>query len=354
MVKRVCFVSSGTGGHLLPAMVLADALRERGHDPLLLAEGRPAEKALRKRLNCIAEDLSVGGSGLGLPVRLMSAAWRARRFLCKHDVDLVVGTGGRTTVPVALAARSLGRPICLMEQNATPGRANRWLMPLARRIYLGLPTKISMPRSLLTGTPIRNDLRNRQRGQARRQLGFTHGDRVVFVTGGSQGAEILNRTVPEAIRKLSGPVQVIHLAGQGNEGMVQDLYRKAALKHDPIIRPVMTDMATLYAAADLVICRGGGGTIAELIAAGRGAIIVPYPHHKDRQQFHNGKVLESAGAAIVVEQQDLAAQPLAELIDRVVFGDQAEEMGHRAALLATHDAAQRILDDILSMLATDQ
>jgi UDP-N-acetylglucosamine--N-acetylmuramyl-(pentapeptide) pyrophosphoryl-undecaprenol N-acetylglucosamine transferase len=347
MVKRVCLVSSGTGGHLLPAVMLARALRDAGQEPILLTEGRAPERLLLEKYPYRAESLAVGGGGPGMPLRLLRATVRARRFLQREHVDLVVGAGGRTTVPVGLAATSLRVPMVLMEQNAVPGRANRLLAPLARRVYLGLPTKRSPRNGLVTGTPLRPELGRIDRAVARRSLGLAEDAPVVLVTGGSQGARALNEVVPAALSRLRRPLQILHLCGGNDDEEVRQRYAPGAGQGiTAMVRTHALDMATFYAAADLVICRGGGGTVAELAAAGRASIIVPYPHHRDRQQYHNGVVLEEAGASVVVEQGDLTPDSLGALVESLFRWERLEKMGERAKGLARDDTCHRILEDL--------
>jgi len=352
MVKRVCLVSSGTGGHLLPAVVLAQALRDGGDDAVVLTEGRRPERLLLERYPCRSESLPMEGGRLGLPVRLMGATLQARNFLRREEVDIVVGTGGRTTLPVGLAARSLGLPVALMEQNAVPGRANRLLAPLARRVYLGLPTKRPTSRGLLTGTPLRAEFGQVDSAEARRGLGLRVDVPVVFVTGGSQGARTLNTVVPEALCRLRRPVQVLHLSGPGRGENVRLRYAPGEARGiTAMVRTHAFDMPSYYAAADLVICRGGGGTVAELAAAGRPAVIIPYPHHKDRQQFFNGKLLEDAGAAVVREEAGLSPESLAALVESLFRADELASMGFRAQTLARNDACAEIVEDLDRLIA---
>jgi UDP-N-acetylglucosamine--N-acetylmuramyl-(pentapeptide) pyrophosphoryl-undecaprenol N-acetylglucosamine transferase len=351
MVQRVCLVSGGTGGHLMPALVLARALRTAGHDPLLVTEGREVEREiLRRELPDVAGvELPVAnGSRLGLPWWLLRATAAARRLLRDRAVDAVVSTGGRPSVPVGLAARSLGLPLFLLEQNAVTGRANRWLSPLARRIYHGLPAVATVgPRALLTGTPLRPEVGRMARATAREQLGLPLQSTVVLVTGGSQGARALNETVPRALLRLEQPLHVLHLAGAGRDDEVRRLYATGDGRLVAHVRPVALDMDRMFAAADLVVCRGGGTTVAELCAAGRPAVIVPYPHHKDRQQGHNANVLVRAGAACIVEEKELQVDALADQL-RALLADpgRLDAMGAAAQRLQHGDAAAAILRDM--------
>ena len=357
MVQRVCLVSGGTGGHLMPALVLARAMRARGHEPVLVTEGRDVEREfLRRELPDVTgvELPSSRGSRLALPMWLLRATAAARRLLREQAVDAVVSTGGRPSVPVGLAARSLGIPLYLLEQNAVTGRANRWLLPLCKRIYHGLPAPSAHgPRALVTGTPLRPGIGCVERAFARQQLGLPAHGPVVLVTGGSQGARSLNETVPQALvalglaRGAAAPLHVLHLAGLGRD---EDVRRRYAAAGDGVVahvRPVALDMDRLFAAADLVVCRGGGTTVAELCATGRPAVIVPYPHHKDRQQLRNAEVLARVGAAVIVEEAQLDVAGLQQRIgDLLAAPERLSAMGAAARSLQGQDAATAILVDM--------
>lgn len=345
----------------MPAVALARALQDHGHYTTLLTEGRAVESALLDRCSTEgarieASQLNVDGTGLTLPLRLFQATVAARRFYRDHHVDLVVGAGGRTTVPAAIAARSLGVPLFLLEQNVVTGRANRMLTPLAERIYYGLPPQRQRRCGVVTGTPMRTSLGQIDRDRARRSLGLDADKPVILVTGGSQGARALNETVPAALGRLGGSgrsLQVVHLAGGKQDVAVRGRYNE--YDHlDALVRPMVMDMASLYAAANLVICRGGGGTVAELMMVGRASIIVPYPHHRDRQQWHNGRVLSDAGAAYLVEETDLREDRLADLLEELLsHPERLEDMGAVASALAPDDPCEHILADMQDLGALD-
>ncbi|MBK8099699.1 MAG: UDP-N-acetylglucosamine--N-acetylmuramyl-(pentapeptide) pyrophosphoryl-undecaprenol N-acetylglucosamine transferase [Planctomycetes bacterium] len=350
MVKRVCLVSGGTGGHLMPALVLARALRERGHQPLLVTEGREVEREFLQRESGGVEELDLPAekaNRLLLPLWLLKTTVRARQLLAEREVDCVVSTGGRPSVPMGLAAKSLGRPLFLLEQNAVPGRANRWLLPLARCMYLGLPTGRPSDRSLLTGTPLRPEMYRVDRATARRELGLAEDRPVVLVTGGSQGAQALNTIVPAALIAQEPPLQVLHLTGLGRDEAVRRAYAQAETGTTAIVRPVAMDMDRMLGAADLVICRGGGTTVAELMAAGRPALIVPYPHHRDRQQLHNAEVLARAGAARILAEARMDVTSLTTAV-RELLADagQLQAMGEAARGLCSQDPTGTILADM--------
>ncbi len=345
----ICLVSSGTGGHLWPALVLERALRERGHATHLITEGRAVERALLERVGCPAATLDTHRAG---PSRLVRRAVEARRMLAECGARAVVCTGGRTSLVVGLAAVSRRLPVVLLEQNVVTGRANRLLARFARRVYLGLPTESSRhcpDRFLWTGTPLREGIGEVSRQAARSELRLPAEALVVLVTGGSQGAGVLNEIVPRVLAGLRIPLHVIHLTGPDQESAVRARYVDG-IDHgiEPKVRPLALDMERLYAAADLVISRGGGCTVAELAAAGRAAVIVPYPHHKDRQQHHNAAVLAREGAARVIEQDELFERRLtATLRELLVDRESLDAMGRRARAAARPDPTAAILDDLL-------
>ncbi len=355
MVARVCLVSGGTGGHLMPAIVLARALRERGHAPLLVTEGREVEKEFLEREVSGVESAALPDgkpSKLQLPLWLLKATLRARRLLKEHKVDSVVSTGGRASLPVALAARSLGKPVFLLEQNAVAGRVNRIMLPFASRMYLGLPGPQVTSRACYTGTPLRPEIYRVDPHQARAALGLDARLPVVLVTGGSQGAQRLNEVAPEAITCLRTRVQVLHLCGTGAVKSGRDIeirrrYATADCVASAIVRPIAMDMDTMLGAADLVICRGGGTTVAELMAAGRPAVVVPYPHHKDQQQLKNARVLADVGAAVILDERDLDAAKMAAAIDAILADpERLRTMGEAARSLCSADPIGAILADM--------
>jgi UDP-N-acetylglucosamine--N-acetylmuramyl-(pentapeptide) pyrophosphoryl-undecaprenol N-acetylglucosamine transferase len=273
-------------------------------------------------------------------------------MLKERNVDSVVSTGGRASLPVALAARSLGKPVFLLEQNAIAGRVNRWMMPFAERMYLGLPGPDVTSRACFTGTPLRPEIYRIDRQKARAALGLDPKLPVVLVTGGSQGAQRLNEVAPEAISSLRTRVQVLHLCGTGAVKSGRDVemrrrYSAADCVATAIVRPIAMDMDTMLGAADLVICRGGGTTVAELMAAGRPAVVVPYPHHKDQQQLKNARVLADAGAAVILEERDLDAAKMTVAIDSILSDrDRLKAMGEAARTLCSVDPTAAILADM--------
>ncbi|MCA8941618.1 MAG: UDP-N-acetylglucosamine--N-acetylmuramyl-(pentapeptide) pyrophosphoryl-undecaprenol N-acetylglucosamine transferase [Planctomycetes bacterium] len=313
-----------------------------------MTEGREIERSLLERAGCDSVALPRGGNGVRRLARLPQSTLAARRVLREQEIDAVIGTGGGATVPVGLAARLLGLPLCLLEQNAVVGRANRMLAPFAQRLYLGLPSHRASGKAVLTGTPLRGEFGCVERSRAREEFGLDPNTPVVVVTGGSQGAEVLNTFVPPALCALGEPLQVVHLSGEGKDSAVRSLYAPGSDDGvEAIVRPLSLEIPKLLAAADLVVCRGGGCTVAELIATGRPALIVPYPHHRDRQQLHNARLLERVDAAVVVEQSEMSVSVLAARLRELLSDPMAlAEMGQRARTVAPQDAAATIVEDL--------
>jgi UDP-N-acetylglucosamine--N-acetylmuramyl-(pentapeptide) pyrophosphoryl-undecaprenol N-acetylglucosamine transferase len=199
----------------------------------------------------------------------------------------------------------------------------------------------------VTGTPARPEILNLpSRNEAANRFGLDPGRPVVLVTGGSQGARSLNEIVPQALLR-QGRLQVLHLAGLGRDDAVRRFYAASEGRVLAHVRPVATDMDRMFGAADLVICRGGGTTVAELCAVGRAAIIVPYPFHRDRQQLRNAEVLARAGAALIIEEPALSVDAMAELVQCLLSDPQRlQAMGDAARALQHGDAAAAILRDM--------
>ncbi|MEO0478699.1 MAG: UDP-N-acetylglucosamine--N-acetylmuramyl-(pentapeptide) pyrophosphoryl-undecaprenol N-acetylglucosamine transferase [Planctomycetota bacterium] len=391
-MRRIGLVSSGTGGHLWPALTLGSALERHGHETVLLTEGRQVERDLLSRAGREADYLPMAGRGPKAALGFAGAVLEARRWIERRDVDALVLTGGRTALAAGLAGRSRGVPIYLLEQNVVRGRSNKLLAPLARRVYQGLPqealaegasgvadeSRRRRRRLVYTGTPLRENFLAghapdatedsfQRRARARERLGLPADRLIVFVTGGSQGASSLNDIVPEALALARRQVRddglepelfVCHLCGpdQGRDGRprvdeISEAYD--ALGLEARVEPLTEDMPAYYAAADLVVCRGGGVTIAELIATGRAAVVLPYPFHQDRQQWHNARVLEIVGAARIVEERvhrgdrvrltEQLVRPLGELLaDRELRA----RMECAAVQLDPGDASERIIQDL--------
>ncbi len=366
---RVAFAGGGTGGHLVPGLHLLAAARADGRAPadlLWFRSGRAVEDRALAGLDDLApgaESVALaleppGGGAPGL-ARLarhaLPAAWKARRALARHRTQVVLGLGGFTSLPAVLAARSLGLPCALLEVNAVPGRATRTLARLVRRVYHA--SAASVPdgataddaRHRVTGAPLDPRLSrprlDRDAGRAlQRDHGLPGAGPFVLVLGGSQGAGSLNAFLGRAAEALDAArVEVLHQCGPG---------RRAEAPKDGerlVVREYLDDVPELLRAADLVLCRGGASTLAEVAAARVPALVVPYPHHADRHQERNARAL-GEGARIVPD-DGLDAAFVEELV-RLCGRDGARWRARATDALrdaAPTDAARRIWDDLFAL-----
>jgi len=310
--KRIAIAAGGTGGHFYPGFVVAQALRARGWEPLtVVRQGDPALPALEKEgLAALPVDLR------GLPRRpgpelftfarkLAGSLGTLSRALRAFEPDLVLGMGGYLTFPLVFAAWRRGVPRAVHESNAILGLANASAVKLGAQLYWGLPPEGSSG-GKVAGTPVRPALwTRRDAADARRALGLAPDRPTLLAFGGSQGAQRLNAALPRALQGLPG-VQILHLAGKGKAEEAAAAYRAEGVSAD--VREYLEDMGAAYGAADLVVCRSGASTLAELAAQRVPAVLVPYPHATAGHQDVNARVLERAGAASRLREEELDAR----------------------------------------------
>jgi len=277
---------------------------------------------------------------------IMAAARRIRDF----RPDVVVGVGGYGTVPPVLAARALGLPYVLLEQNARPGRANRFLAAGAQRIYVQwAEARRHFPgsgsRVVVTGSPLRAKLRRIPRPEALRRFGFSDTLPTLAVVGGSQGAEILNRSVPGSLDGTASRLQIIHVAGAGKAEEVREGYASKGAMAEVV--DFVSDMDALYSAADLLISRAGAMAIAEIAALEVPTVLVPIARSSGDHQRENARALARSGGALLVEERECAAGALTEILRRLARRDSSlAEMGPRLRPFSRPGATRAILEDL--------
>lgn len=309
-MKRVIIAAGGTGGHFYPGLVAAEELKARGWEPLLVVrKDDPAKARLEAAgLACLEADLVGMPRGLGTGLLVFAAKLAGSMRLMSRVVrdfkpDLALGMGGYLTFPVAYAAWRRGIPVALHESNAILGLANRSALKLGGTVFWGLPPACGGGK--VVGTPVRPALHGRKDpAEARRALGLDPARRTVLVFGGSQGARALNLGVGAAMRKAGVDAQVLHLAGKGRAEEARAAYEKAGVPAK--VMDYLDDMAAAYAAADVVVCRSGASTLAELAAQRKAAVLVPYPHAAAGHQDANARVFERTGAASRVPEGGLS------------------------------------------------
>jgi UDP-N-acetylglucosamine--N-acetylmuramyl-(pentapeptide) pyrophosphoryl-undecaprenol N-acetylglucosamine transferase len=354
-VPRIVIAAGGTAGHVVPALAVADALRERGAE-VEFAGGERAEAELVPAAGYPLHRLDVIGIDRKDPVRAaravglaVKATGRARSLLKRLGADAVMGGGGYVAGPVGLAARSLGLPLVVTEADSHLGVANRLLAPLAERVFLAFPIEgRDGDRYVLSGRPIPPGTGAADRGAARRRFGLPEQGDCLLVFGGSLGAKRLNDAAVEAFG-AAAPCAVLHACGRRDYDGLRA--RLAELGDPPHYRlePYVEPFAEALAAADLAVARAGGSVL-ELAAAGLPSILVPYPHATADHQTANARYMERAGAALVVPDAELDGPRLAREVGGLLRDrGRLAAMGHAAAEAARPDAAERIADELLRL-----
>lgn len=309
-MKRALIAAGGTGGHFYPGLVAAQELKARGWEPLLIVKkDDPAKERLEKAgLAWLEADL--GGMprslGPGLAAFAVKLIWSMRlmsRVAKDFKPDLVLGMGGYLTFPVAYAAWRRGVPLALHESNAVLGLANKAAAWFGGTIFWGLPPADGNGK--VVGTPVRPALYRRMDARdARRALGLDPERKTILVFGGSQGAKAINLAVPKAMQASGIDAQVLHLAGKGKSEETLNAYKTAGVT--AAVLDYLEDMAAAYAAADVVVCRSGASTLAELAAQRKTAVLVPYPHAAADHQDANARVFEKNKTALRIPETDLS------------------------------------------------
>jgi len=360
--KPVLIMAAGTGGHILPALAVAHLLRERGIPVLWLGTPQGMENRIVPQAGFEMLSIDIGGlRGKGLlirlkaPFRVLFALGQSLELLRKHQPRLVIGFGGYVAGPCGVAARLRDIPLVIHEQNALAGMTNRWLSRVANKVLAGyagaFPAKATVE---VVGNPVRAEIAALPAPELRMAGRF--GRLRVLVVGGSLGAQALNKVLPQALALMSNEQrpEVWHQAGGKLIDAARASYAEAGLTLDEGLRlePFIEDMAAAYAWADLVLCRAGALTVAELAAAGVGSVLVPFPHAVDDHQTHNAAVLAKVGAAELIQQRDLSAERLAEIL-RSMTHERALNMACAARAQAQPDAAKRVLAACAQWLEQD-
>ena len=344
--RPILIMAGGTGGHVYPALAVAENLRERSQDVVWLGTERGLESRIVPAAGIDIEWISIRGlrrKGLLAlviaPAQLVWALIQSLNVIRRRRPQAVLGMGGFASGPGGLAAWLTFRPLVIHEQNAVPGLTNRLLARLARVVLQAFPGSFNRAAETV-GNPVRKTIAELPWPDER--FRDRHGPVRLLVLGGSQGALALNRTVPEALALLeasSRPV-VRHQCGKRTLETAQAQYQRLGV--DAELPEFIDDMAEAYAWADFVICRAGALTVAELCAAGLGAIFIPYPAAVDDHQTANARAMQDAGAALIIDEKDLTpARLAAEIRD---WSDRSRLL-QRATLargLARPDALERI------------
>ncbi|TMX36366.1 undecaprenyldiphospho-muramoylpentapeptide beta-N-acetylglucosaminyltransferase [Vibrio sp. Hep-1b-8] len=345
--KRLMVMAGGTGGHVFPGLAVAKKLQSQGWGIRWLGTADRMEADLVPKHGIEIDFIKVKGlrgQGIGrliaAPLQIINAVFQARAHMKRWKPDAVLGMGGYVSGPGGIAAWSLGIPVVLHEQNAVAGLTNQWLSKIARQVFQAFPG--AFPAAPVVGNPVREDVVAIDPPTSR--MGQRDGDIRILVMGGSQGAQILNRTLPEVMAKLGSGYQIRHQAGKNNQQEVAQAYAEHQVESAEVVE-FIDDVAAAYQWADLLVCRSGALTVSEVCAAGVGAIFIPFMH-KDRQQALNADHLVECGAAKMIEQRDLTVEKLAneiQQLDRAALLDMAKKARHAAKLDADSVVSEAII-----------
>ena len=339
-MRTLLIMAGGTGGHIFPGLAVAQEARAQGWQVVWMgARGGMEERLVPRQGYAAAWIRARAARGKGLlqklllPANLLYSFWESARHIRRIRPDVVLGLGGYVAFPGGMMASLLGRPLALHEQNAIAGLANRVLAGVSDKVMVGFPQ--ALRRAEWTGNPVRAEIaaiappEERFRGR--------QGPMRLLVVGGSLGAQALNEAVPRALALLAERPWVVHQSGEKQLEALRTAYAAAGVQGELVA--FIDDMARRYAEADLVICRAGAVTIAELSAGGMASILVPFPHAVDDHQTANARFLAERGAAILLPQPELSAERLATLIgalDRPAL----LKMAQNARALGKPDAAR--------------
>lgn len=355
---RLIVAGGGTGGHLFPGIAVAVELRQRIPDAEVLFIGTSRlldQQALANRgfelaaLECSGLKGMSSVAGFRSLLQLPGAVMAAWRLLRRFRADLVFSVGGYVTGPVVLAARMLGVPICIHEQNSVPGMANRLAAKLADRICISLPCTPPFPagKTVQTGNPVRREI------LLAGQKGHLSGTMpTLLVLGGSQGAHRVNTLMMEAmeivVARESGTLRVIHQTGTVDQEMVEQWYERLGVEAEVV--PFIQDMAGVYARASLAVSRAGATTLAELAIMGVPALLIPYPYAADDHQTTNGAWYAAGRGCLVLPESGLTGEILAQAIRQHLQNpEELHTMAVNMKAMAIPDASGRIVDECLAI-----
>ncbi len=353
----------GTGGHLYPGIAIAQELKRRvvGAEVLFVGHGRGVTGDVLRREGFSFKEIKVSPikgkriwGGIKAVLTLPVACRQSAKIIGRFDPQAVVGVGGYSAGPVVLMASLMKKACYIQEQNIYPGLTNRILSKWVRKIFISYEASADFfpaDKTLFTGNPVRSNLTQLPlKKEAVQGLGLSRDRFTVFVFGGSQGARRINLCMLEALPYLSPEkerLQVIHQTGESDYAWVSAAYEKQEISVN--VSPFIHDMPGAYAAADLIICRAGATTLAEITTVGKPALLIPYPYAADNHQQKNAKVLADEDAAQIMSDDELSGEKLAQVIlDLMANRERLIRMSNKSKALGLPDAASRIVEHILA------
>ncbi|ATO19004.1 undecaprenyldiphospho-muramoylpentapeptide beta-N-acetylglucosaminyltransferase [Acinetobacter sp. LoGeW2-3] len=350
--KHVMMMAAGTGGHVFPALAVAKDLQQQGIEVSWLATPAGMENRLLKNHNIPIYQIDiqgVRGNGvvrkLAAPFKILKATLSAMKYMKQLKVDAVAGFGGYVAGPGGLAARMLGIPVIIHEQNAVAGFTNTQLSRIAKKVCQAFPNTFpAQDKIITTGNPVRKEITGILNPSWRYQEREKAGQPLrILIVGGSLGAQALNERVPEALKQLNVPLNVYHQCGQNHADATRTRYADKPATLNVEVQPFIEDMAQAYSDADLIICRAGALTVTEIATAGVAAIFVPLPSAVDDHQTANAGFLANLGAAKICPQATMTPDSLKALLEPMLNRQLLMEMAVKARQQAQPDATQHVV-----------
>jgi UDP-N-acetylglucosamine--N-acetylmuramyl-(pentapeptide) pyrophosphoryl-undecaprenol N-acetylglucosamine transferase len=347
--RTLLIMAGGTGGHIFPGLAVAEQARAAGWQVVWMgARGGMEERLVPRHGYAAAWIRARAARGKGLlqklllPANLLYSFWESARHIRRIRPDVVLGLGGYVAFPGGMMASLLGRPLALHEQNAIAGLTNRVLAGVADKVMAAFPE--ALRGAEWTGNPVRSEIAAMAPPEQR--FDGRIGRLRVLVVGGSLGAQALNEALPRALALLAEPLQVVHQSGEKHLEALRASYASAGVQGELVA--FIDDMARRYAEADLVICRAGAVTIAELSAGGMASILVPFPHATDDHQTANARFLAERGAALLLPQKELNPSRLAALVASLDRG-KLLDMARKAHALGKPRAARVVAERCMEL-----
>jgi len=356
---RIVIAGGGTGGHLFPGIAIAEEFLRRDDQAQIIFIGtrRGIESRLLGQLGYELREIDIEGvKGRGVKAlmkgvyQIPKSMGQSRRILKQFCPDMVVGVGGYASGPALLTAHWMGLPTAIAEQNAVPGVTNKILGRFADKIFVTYEQSRSFfPQSkvIISGNPVRASFSS---GKRKEKVAKTHRQLLVF--GGSQGAEAINRSVIEMLPQLSrmkDDIHVLHQTGQRQLEDVKKAYEQSGIQAE--VKAFIVEMAQAYADADLIICRAGATSLAEITAAGKAAILIPYPWAANDHQLKNAQALEAEGAAAVIPERELSGSKLFGVVEDLLRDEKKlKRMEENSLKISKIDAAATIVDACMHLM----
>lgn len=347
-MKKIIISAGGTGGHIFPALAIADALSSE-YEIIWVGAKSGLENKLVPQYGYNLETVSVSGvrgngilRKLKLPFTLIKSALECLNILIKHKPIAVVGFGGYATFPICMVSKLLGKPVIIHEQNSVAGLTNKVCSKFSQVTLTAFPDVLVSNNTYFVGNPIRQNILNVYNPN---KYNSSLDKIKILVVGGSLGAQVLNDVVPRALNNFANKIDTItHQVGRGDIEQINELYRYSEITNINVVN-FIDNMAAAYKEHDLIICRSGASTVTEVAAVGIAAVFVPYPHAVDDHQTTNARYLSNNGAAVLINQSEFNVDSLQDVINGL-SKTKCSELAMKARHYAILDSTQQIVKHI--------